>query len=355
MTLITRQRELEWHRHVAGAPLFMSLGDVQSQLDEATVRYQGASGMAAFAPSATIESPDPKHFAALSIGIYIGETRLTRALLSECRITRGRDRDNTEALTPAELLDSDQITVAVQFSGTSRVEPEAHNLTTRAGMGRYFVSSFKHTTSYSSFSDVLFVSTPISRIPGLAEGLCAQPARLFPGNAVDLATFTYLSQFLFRRLVGPRKSLESETEAENSVIGVLRSALSPLLQVGDTSSSMPMRRRIDQEIELDHRDPDFTVNSLAALVGLSRRQLYRVAGDGVAGRLRQARCKTARELIQAEPGLELNLVARLSGFSVANRLRDQFVRTFSILPSTYREDVRKQAAKRNSGATTQAR
>lgn len=347
MTVITREREKEWHKRIADGPHLASLLDVQSRLDEATLRFRGPSGMAAFDPGARIEANHPQSFAALSASVYVGETKLTRALVSECRVTYGRDRAGAGFPTPAELLDSDELMLTIQYSGHSDVEPRLGDLATKPGTGRYASSNFKHTTTYSDLADIMLVTTPISRVPELADGLCTKPAQRFPGSAVDAAMFSYLSQFLFRRLVGPKRNLESESQAENAVISVIRSAMAPLVENQRDVRDIPLKHRLDQEIELHHRDPDFTVDSLAALLGLSRRQLYRVAGDGVAARLREARCKTARELIQAEPGLELTLVARLSGFSDSNRLRDQFVRTFSILPSTYREDIRRRASKDN--------
>ena len=186
----------------------------------------------------------------------------------------------------------------------------------------------------------MILSVLISRLPMLVEGLDAQPVQLLPDSAITLGLLSLVSRFMFRGLVGSKQQLADEADAEAALISLVRSALTPIIREGDTSPGAAVRRIVASEIELHHRDAALSVDSIAEIVGLSRRQLYRYAGEGVAARLGRRHAQTAHDVVESNPMLDLKTVAKLSGFSDEGRLRDHFLKTYGLLPSAYRDLVR---------------
>ncbi|WP_099332327.1 helix-turn-helix domain-containing protein [Actinomyces minihominis] len=338
---ISRQNELEWHRRVAEAPPLTSLGDVHAQLDKATKRYVGPEGLEAFARGGDVLVQNPEDFSAYVMDTRVGSASVSRMLITPSQVNSVGQEIQGAVPSKAELVDGQKITISVQYSGASRVRVGSINMELPPGYGRYVCSTFPTSTLYTGLSDVLTLTVPISRMPELADGLRVTPAQLLPDSAITMGMLAFASRFLFRRLVGTPDPLADESDAENALVGVTRSALIPALREGGGTPDGTVRRIIDAEIELHHRDPNLSVDRLADLVGLSRRQLYRYTGEGVAARLGRRRAETAKEILEVDPNLELTIVAHLSGFSDANRMRDHFTRAYSMLPSIYRDEVRR--------------
>lgn len=337
---ISRKDELDWHQGIADSPPIPPGSELHQQMDAATRRFEGEAGMAAFAPTATVTLPPGQEFTALSLGVYIGQTRISRVLMTPCTIDYAGQRPEKHA-SRQESVAADSVTVSIQYNGDTSVRADGVSLVLPPGAGRYSCSRFSHSVTYSGLSDVLMVTIPISRLLDIADALRANPAALFPDSAVNLGVFAFLGRFLFKRVVGNKAQFADEGDAESAVINVVRSALAPLLRDESPSPDPEVRRIVDAEIEVHHRDPTLTVDSLASLVGVSRRQLYRATGEGIATRLDNRRAQTAREMIEVDPNLDLSVIAELSGFVNATRLRDNFVRAYGVLPSQFRAQVRK--------------
>lgn len=337
---ISRKDEIDWHQGIADSPPIPPGSELHQQMDAATRRFEGDAGMSAFAPNATITLPPGQDFNALSVGVYVGQTKISRVLMTPCTIDYTSSRPTKHA-SHQEAVAVDSVTVSVQYKGNTTVVADGVSLDLPPGAGRYSCSRFEHAVTYSGLSDVLMVTIPISRLLDLAGPLRANPADLFPDSAVDLGVFAFLGRFLFKRLVGNSSQFADEGDAEDAVISVVRSALAPQFKDASASPDPEIRRIVDAEIDVHHRDPTLTVDSLASLVGVSRRQLYRATGQGIAARLDNRRAQTAREMIQVDPNLDLSVIAELSGFANATRLRDNFVRAYGILPSQFRAEVRK--------------
>lgn len=122
--------------------------------------------------------------------------------------------------------------------------------------------------------------------------------------------------------------------------------------------SADLRRRDVHEvvvalIDEHHREADFGVGDLAALLNFSRRHLYRrmsASGSGIARLIADRRVQTARDLIEQDPSLPLLDVAARSGFGRSAALRAQFLRSHGLTPSEFRESVVRRGSGSASGA-----
>jgi transcriptional regulator GlxA family with amidase domain len=98
-----------------------------------------------------------------------------------------------------------------------------------------------------------------------------------------------------------------------------------------------VRRVIDHAAT--HPDGDLRTETLAALAGMSSRQLHRLfraeLGDTPANVVRRTRLEVAARLA-ATTDLPLSQVARRSGFASAESLRQAFVSRFGTSPRTFR-------------------
>ncbi len=335
---ISRQQELEWHRRIAGGSPLVSSQDLHAELDAAVTRYSGAKGLAELSGNAPAVSTDSRGFAGLRVRSKVGDVTLTRTLTTPWKTSPGA---GTGGAHPGEatLLRSGSVQINVQYSGTSSIWAENSKWKFPAGTANYVRSGFPHTTVHAGLSDILTVTIPLSRLSDLVDHFRADPVRQFADNDISLGMAAFAGMFLFRRLVGPPDEQADEADQEAAIVSVARSALVPLLRAQDMPPSPTMERLIAHEIELRHRDPNLDVDGLAQIVGLSRRQLYRYTNEGLAEGLGRRRAQTARELMTANPELELSQVARAAGFSDANRLRHHFTKAFGELPSAYRERV----------------
>lgn len=338
---ISRRSEVAWHLRMGNLPLLHVDPKLHERLDSLTRRYEGESGMAALFPHATVTPSNGQEFEALALRTYAGDVRISRILMTPCTIKHHTQTLNS-APSRGEALTNDRVQLSAQYGGTSMISSGDTSVELPLGAGKYTCSRYRFEITYSGLSDLLLASLPISRLPDLADALRSQPAAMFPQTATTEGTFAFLARFLFRRLTESRSALDDESTAENALVSLTRSALIPALQKAESRASDPeVQRIVNAEIEAHHRDSALTVDSIASLVGMSRRQLYRVTGTQLAKKLDRRRSQSARELIEADPHLDLTVIANLSGFTNATRLRDNFVRAYGILPSEFRASVRK--------------
>lgn len=336
---ISRQSERLWHLRLAEASGVTLDEDLHTYLSALTRRFDGERGKKTFAPGATVDDYNGQEFSALNLGVYVGQTRLARFLLTPS-VIRHAGNLNEEPESPLDAISIDRIHIRIMYHGSGRISVEGFETALRSGSGQYTYSRLPHVVTYEQLSDVLVVSIPISRMPDLAGTFRERPAALLSAGDIEAGMYAFLCTMLFRRLTGEPEQMAPEADAEKVVLSIVRGALIPLLRGEETSLDPEIRRIVDSEIEAHHRDPALTVDSLAAFAGMSRRQLYRVAGGGIASALDQRRSRTAREIIEADPGMPLSEVAELSGFKNATRLRDNFVRTYDVLPSVFRTQVK---------------
>lgn len=343
MPSISRLDELEWHRRLAGKSSQTDLGSLHERLDRATHRFDGQAGISRMHTVDDFISPEPETFAARVLAAPLGEIFVFRMLITPCTSVRTpfrvrRERDAVDAIGfrrgPSITLSAQNLGRTVLRSGTDVHETERGQMSYVSGLATYAVDR-------PELTDTLGLTMPLSLIPDLAGLVADRPVQVLPDTAITAGAAGYLSSFLLQRIAGAPDRLASETDAQSALIGLVRSTLAPALRGGVPRNADTMRTAIDQHIEEKHRDPALSVESLAAHIGVSRRQLYRYVGaESLAQRIARRRAETARRLIEDSPQSDLDSIARQSGFSDANRLRTHFQRFFGQLPSTFRDGIR---------------
>jgi len=96
--------------------------------------------------------------------------------------------------------------------------------------------------------------------------------------------------------------------------------------------------RITEWLKSNFRDPDLTPDQVAAMVGISRRQLDREfarTGDSFSTRLRELRLNKARDLLRADPQTSVTQVAYEVGFSCPSVFGRLFKSSFGVTPRQF--------------------
>jgi AraC-like DNA-binding protein len=90
-------------------------------------------------------------------------------------------------------------------------------------------------------------------------------------------------------------------------------------------------------------DPRVTVEAVAATLGCSRAQLYRVfaaRGEGIAEHLRGLRMRHAAKLLATHPHVAIDTIAERCGYGESNSLHKAFRRHFGMNPRDWRAAAR---------------
>lgn len=137
-----------------------------------------------------------------------------------------------------------------------------------------------------------------------------------------------------------------DVDAEYAVAEMVRAALAPHRRdvFGAADSALYVREITRSLIEQNYRDPEFGVDTIARLLHVSRRHMYRFfadAGDeqSPAALIARRRVMRARELLVRNSRMSLREVAAASGFVSTGTLTKRFRAEFGMAPSEYRKAV----------------
>lgn len=98
-----------------------------------------------------------------------------------------------------------------------------------------------------------------------------------------------------------------------------------------------LQRELTAFLRANYRNPDLTVDDVAAALLVSRRTLFRIVGsDGVAGRLRRLRIDHARRALRRYPDRPITLIAAQAGFRDERTLYRTFRREEAMTPAEFR-------------------
>jgi transcriptional regulator GlxA family with amidase domain len=110
-----------------------------------------------------------------------------------------------------------------------------------------------------------------------------------------------------------------------------------------TSLDEQLIEKAIKTVEENISNPDFTVEELSAIVGLSRTHLYKklmhITGKGPAEFIRTVRLKRARQLLEKSQ-LQIAEIAYAVGFNSPKRFTVNFKNEFGISPSEYLRNLK---------------
>ncbi|MEP9395261.1 helix-turn-helix domain-containing protein [Gordonia sp. VNQ95] len=152
------------------------------------------------------------------------------------------------------------------------------------------------------------------------------------------ATAQFLRTFAYDVAV---RGADVDLKAEMAAVDLVRSTMldqscSGGDEVDRTEQVLASAREI---VDRHYRDPAFSTETLANLLHLSRRHLYRYFADtdeSPSDLIVERRLARARELLERTEGLGLASVAASSGFTSVATLRNRFRTTYGVTPDEYR-------------------
>lgn len=187
------------------------------------------------------------------------------------------------------------------------------------------------TFSTTKLTSVIYLNLPASLIdedPG------------FPMEQSRLISLLELARAMLVEQLTVEGSLEGSVQ-------LLKHLLSPPHKSKQGTGKASRAREIRQSAELlvsqSFTDPNLDVETLAAELHVSLRQLHRAfeGAEHTAGSLiDSARLKAATELLRANPGRSFREIAAASGHRSVDHLRRSFVRQMNITPRDYRAELR---------------
>lgn len=160
-------------------------------------------------------------------------------------------------------------------------------------------------------------------------------------SPLSRATAVFLRNFAHDVAV---RGADVDVDTEMAAIDLLRSTLNPHRARTASALDSPsiLRERVSEVIDRNYRDPAFDADTLAAMLHLSRRQLYRrLSGfdESPAELIAQRRLDRAHELLSCAGTFGLKAVARDSGFSSVATLRNRFAARYGMTPVEFRQQA----------------
>ncbi|WP_235831356.1 helix-turn-helix domain-containing protein [Gordonia zhaorongruii] len=300
-------------------------------------RFVGHEGIRAWNDDVRILSDDPAQFRAVRHSREMSMMSAFCALHSAVRMTSAEQPSAgaADAASPEMLL------VAVTaMPGKSVVRQNGQAHAYGAGDLLFISTSMPFESTTTAVADPSGLAIPL-RVLGKHRSLAEQRRR-------PLSARTPLSRAaagLVRRFAADSAASTMpapSADAELAVIDLLTAAMAELAG-GDRSvlqdDSLANHQAAIDLIARRHRDPDFTPDSIAADLHLSRRQLYRLfenADQSLASRIADVRVETARELLVANPWQPISSIAASSGFRSVATFRNRFKTRYGVGPVEYR-------------------
>ncbi|WP_024332884.1 AraC family transcriptional regulator [Gordonia hirsuta] len=181
---------------------------------------------------------------------------------------------------------------------------------------------------------------------GIPAGEPWSMAPMVDSSPLARATAAYVASFA-NDIAARRADVDTDTEV--AVAGLIRAVLSThradTFQPAD--SELYVREVSRSLIEQNYRDPAFNADTLAQMLYVSRRHMYRYfadTGTTPAKLIAQRRLDQARRLLAGNSGMGLAEVAAASGFASAGTMSKRFRAEYGMSPSDYRRSAQSETA-----------
>lgn len=302
----------------------------------APLRLRGQAGLAAYSSGfSSVSAEHPECFESI---VY---HRKLSMMMAHCELHTPRRTELTERTIraqPTELV----IVAAHVLDGELQITQYGKRMS--YGEGQLVVlaldSPFVNVVESVIDSAMLLIPKRLLGLTGSASDGPVLPA------AADSLVSRSAAQFV-RRFVGDAAILGHEVtpNMEIAAIRMIREAigLHSYHERHPQHDSIMVREAALELIERNHRDPEFTADSIAAELHMSRRHLYRhfAAADSTpAVLLKERRLASALELLADARELPLDEVARRSGFASTSAMRNRLRTGVGMTPGDFRASIR---------------
>lgn len=238
--------------------------------------------------------------------------------------------------------DDAYVDIGMLNAGTMRIRHgRDQTLTLHAGLGPVLFDASRPMTTYTSRSDVGYLRLPraavVAAIGGSAvpRGMAVRP--LAPGVLA-----TELGACMRGVASGSIHGADAVVDALRTARALALVALANLRGAGhhwsgelDGALFAAACHQLAQHVA----NPRVTVDAVAAILGCSRAQLYRLfaaRGESVAEHLRELRLRRAASLLRVEPDAAIGTVATCCGYTEPISFDRAFRRRFGMTPTDWR-------------------
>lgn len=229
--------------------------------------------------------------------------------------------------------DDEYLLASIQVHGCGYVEQDDRSAALSPGEMAFYDSSRPYTLHFAAAFRQLVVQLP-KRALGVGDttGLTARPLGKNEPGGVAAAFFTSFQQAM---KANPRQSGCLVPHAV-SVLSAAASFADSTRPSADGADAL-LRERVLGFLRRHYADPRLDGETVAAACGMSRRNLYRILGDGgFAARLRSFRITRAKEMLVECPGLPVGRVGRACGFDSESGFHRAFRAAAGHTPGQYR-------------------
>lgn len=240
--------------------------------------------------------------------------------------------------------DDSRVDVGMVNAGTMRIRHgRDETLVLNAGAGPVLFDAARSMTTSTSRIELAYLNLPraavVAAIGGAAvpRGMALRP--LSPG---------VLTSQLVACLRGLQREIGRNTPAVNSILHTANAlALVILANLRGANHHWPgeldaaLYGAACHQLSLHVADPCVTVDAVAATLGCSRAQLYRLfaaRGQTVAGYLYELRMQRAAATLHKRPHFSISTVTLLCGYSEPIAFDRAFRRRFGMTPSDWRAE-----------------
>jgi AraC family transcriptional activator of tynA and feaB len=299
-------------------------------------RFIGSAGVAEWNADIEVTSHDPEQFRAVRYSRELSMMGTFCALHSAVRMERTAESIKTN---PSELL----LVTVTSMRGKSVVRQAGQEHAYGAGDLLFVSTSTQFQLTTAAVSDPSGLVIPLALL-GKHRFVAEQPRRPINSRTpLSRAAAGFVRRFAADTAASdfPAPSGDTELAAIDLVTAALAELASDDRYVLQDDSLFNHQAALDL-IARRHRDPDFTPDSIAAELHLSRRQLYRLfenTENSLATRIADSRIETAREMLIANPWLPIGNISAASGFRSVATFRNRFKARHGVGPVEYRQRI----------------
>jgi AraC-like DNA-binding protein len=306
----------------------VSDGAVPDWIASNMIRLDGQMGMMQLSNFGSMSAHDPSVFEAALLRRSIGATMLYSTLETPHIVSYDRGAPSGE----------DIVIMGMSNQGGQRLRTAAGVQPLAVGRMGFMSSLGSSAVEQFGVSATTGVVVPVSALPDHRHVL-ARGADVFPDTPLTRAAGAAFARMLYEWMRDPDQGIGAVAGTESALVALVRGLFRQFPSDGEAGRTGELRAEAIRIIDARHRDAQFSIDTLAAELHVSRRQLFRLfsgADETLAERLLRRRLDTAREELLAVPPQDLSTVASRSGFLDAGALRAQFARHVGVSPSAFR-------------------
>lgn len=308
-----------------------------------SLRAEGAAGLERMCTGISaqrVSAPHPEGFEFRAYARTLVNISVFAMLHTPVTMSYDKSRDPVVFLGLSSLPGS----TTVEYDGTEyRYGPRQLVVLTNAR---------EHVRTTMQISDPLGVAIPLRLLGRQGDALLRMPSPLLPDTTLTRSAAMFLTRFVTETISAP--ITPNPRIDEYAVLDLVVSMLSQLRggPTGAQDRGLYIREATRELIDRYYAQTSLTATSLAELLNISRRQLYRYfdgADQSITEMITQRRVQAAQEYLTSDPTMAVVDVAAAVGFANAATLRNNFQARYGVSPSVYQQRYRRSAGLREGG------